>query len=644
VIDDDQLLSLAFSLASNPAGYALLIGAGVSKGAGLPSAWDVLEDLTAKAARLKGAEPENPTRWWEQTYGARATYEDVLERLAPSQDERQALLRGYFEPTPMVEPSIAHRGIAELVKSGTVRVIITLNFDRLVETAVRDAGIEPVVIANEADVAGMPPLHTIRCCVIHLHGDYLSPLSMLNTTTELAKYDRRHTKLLKRVLGDYGLIAAGWSANYDPALRNAIAEYSSGRFTFTWVEPGEQTEEARRLLELKHGQLVTTSADDAFGRLADAVASVQTRRARHPLTLPTAIETAKRELAGRSLRVSLHDTVANEFRLLHELEDIRNPTGASNDAYDVVVQRIDEASTVVSGLLATLAFWGDASTDKWWLGELRRFAVRGEGGGYTRLLDRRLIAGSSMFYAAGIAAVASERFDLLLRLLSTTREARYGGTEPFARDFGADRFQPEARPDLLRPYPIVEPILAQVFGTSSERLDEWWQQFEVIRFTYLTMRDRFFDQSYQSHSQVAGQIVAENRTLERLRKQNDTQAAEASAALIEQLKAESSETFKVITASADVGRSHVRTVNSSLGREFAAPVAEQLAWDVEADGRSHPLLRAGFADGPGELVAALRAVSAKLGEIGSELSWASLPPGGGALSDVIWLDDLSGLS
>ena len=63
-----------------------------------------------------------------------------------------------------------------------MRVILTLNFDRLVEQAVRAEGIEPTVVASPADVEGIAPLHTLECCIVHLHGDYLNPTSTTNSS------------------------------------------------------------------------------------------------------------------------------------------------------------------------------------------------------------------------------------------------------------------------------------------------------------------------------------------------------------------------------------------------------------------------------------------------------------------------------
>ncbi|WP_416960788.1 hypothetical protein [Streptomyces sp. Agncl-13] len=56
------------------------------------------------------------------------------------------------------------------------------------ENALRELGIEPHVVANADDAAGLAPLHTLTCLVVHVHGDYLRPTTMLNTPEELDHY------------------------------------------------------------------------------------------------------------------------------------------------------------------------------------------------------------------------------------------------------------------------------------------------------------------------------------------------------------------------------------------------------------------------------------------------------------------------
>lgn len=55
--DDDSLLAVAFSLHANPGSYALLIGAGVAAASGIPTAWDVLADLTPPESPFHAQSP-----------------------------------------------------------------------------------------------------------------------------------------------------------------------------------------------------------------------------------------------------------------------------------------------------------------------------------------------------------------------------------------------------------------------------------------------------------------------------------------------------------------------------------------------------------------------------------------------------------
>ncbi|QNE35446.1 SIR2 family protein [Leifsonia shinshuensis] len=645
--DEDTLISVSFGLASSPGTYALLVGAGVSKGAGLPSAWDVLVDLTGRVADLKGETPDDPVRWYEETFETVTTYESVLERLAPTTYERQALLRTYFEPNPeedgSAEPTEAHRAIARLVSEGAVRVIVTLNFDRLIERALREAGIEPLVIASEADIAGMPPLHTAPCCVVHLHGDYLNPPSMLNTVEELSEYGDDRRQLLERILTDYGLIAAGWSAVYDRALREAIKQSYPGRYTLTWIEPGTPGEEATQLRLSKNGVLVQTDADRGFGRLADAVQSMRSRHARHPLTLATAVETAKRELAGGKVSISLHDTIAAEFRRLYELEDIRNPSGSSDSALSDIVARIDEAAEVVDGLIATLAYWGDEVTDRWWIDELPRFAQAGEGSGSTLLLERRLIAGSAMFYTAGVAAVAAQRYGLLRQLFTLTRESQFTGRrEPLASCLAIDHFTVNIPEGGRRPYSVVAPILDEAFPVPAEKREQWWQLFEVLRNAALLMDDTLFQRDYldYAHTRKALGNAEQSRT-GAIRLGNSVNKAAAEQRISEAQKS-LKEQLREITRLVFPTPVHLRAAMSGERNSYLIPVAEQLAAELAVDGQRHPLIRTGFADEAERLECAVLAVSIKFGELGRETARGRIHSGAGfgVIASKVWLDSV----
>lgn len=51
---DDDITRIAFSLHENPGIYALLIGSGVSRSAGIPTGWEITRDLIRRVAINQG--------------------------------------------------------------------------------------------------------------------------------------------------------------------------------------------------------------------------------------------------------------------------------------------------------------------------------------------------------------------------------------------------------------------------------------------------------------------------------------------------------------------------------------------------------------------------------------------------------------
>ena len=644
---DSELLTVAFSLHSNPGAYALLLGAGVSAPSGIPTAWGVLEDLVARSAELAGGKPEDPIAWYEERYGAEPTYEGVLERIAPTQVERQRLLRDFFEQSPediesgRKRATPAHHAIAKLVRSGAVKVIVTLNFDHLIEQALRAEGIEPTIVASPADIDGMAPLHTLDCFVVHLHGDYLNPTTMLNTVAELAAYHPSTATLLQRILEDYGLIVAGWSAKYDPALRDAIAKHYPARFTLTWFEPAEPSEEATNLRILKKGIHVPQNADIGFGRLADGVAALATRRARHPLTIPVAVETAKRELSGRAVAIGLHDRLQQEFEALHRLPEFHLSDYNNGTDYTRMLSRIEEASRLPAALLAALAYWGNDRTDRWWIDELPRFSTPTDGSGLTALLSMRVIAGSFLFYAAGISAVAAQRFDLLGRLFALRKPNRYNGkfdTIASSVDAGAGYSGADNSPTRL--YDVAEPLLRDTLALGAEPLDDAWQTFEVVRLAWVISQSPGFKALHDEYVlKNAAFQIASDAFDEAKRAGSDVGTAQAARAAAWE---DRDRTLGSICYLAPVGRPHILTVDDQLDGRQRSVSATRLIHDLTVEGTSHPLFTNGLFNDVESTIVAVTAVSARLGMLGHDLSVARLSGGSGSIPMQMWLD--SGLT
>jgi hypothetical protein len=192
------------------------------------------------------------------------------------------------------------------------------------ESALREEGVEPTVVTGPSDIAGLAPVHIIKFLVVHLHGDYLSPASMLNTVEELGTYPDELNALLDRIFDEYGLIISGWSATWDIALRDALARCSTRRFGAYWADPFLLNEKAEDLRVQRRGVYVHADADTFFGKLADTTDALADTERQHPATVAVAVATAKRSLSGARIAVPLHDAIRAEYERVRELRPL-NP-------------------------------------------------------------------------------------------------------------------------------------------------------------------------------------------------------------------------------------------------------------------------------------------------------------------------------
>jgi hypothetical protein len=136
----DARVALATSLHAAPGVYAVLVGSGMSSAAGIPTGWQVVQDLIRKIAVAEGVDPAElgdvPEGWWADRGRPEPRYDTLLAALASTDAARQALLRRYFDPPPAqggpIHPTAGHQVLATLCASGRLRLILTTNFDRLI--------------------------------------------------------------------------------------------------------------------------------------------------------------------------------------------------------------------------------------------------------------------------------------------------------------------------------------------------------------------------------------------------------------------------------------------------------------------------------------------------------------------------------
>ena len=416
-------------MAAGPGQYALLIGSGVSRSAGIPTGWEITLDLVSQIARAQnGDAPADPESWWKEHRSDALEYSRLLEALAPQPAECSQLLHGYFEPTDEEReagtkaPSPAHRAIAKLVSTGVVHVIVTTNFDRLLERAIQDEGTSPVVISTPDQAEGASPLAHNACTIVKVNGDYLDS-RIKNSDAELASYDPRIDELLNRIFDEYGLVVCGWSAEWDSGLRKAIERTKSRRYTTYWAARGELGTAAADLVT--HRGAVPIRIDDAdrfFGDLADKVATLRESQD-DPESIAVAVSQLKRYLPRPEDRIRYADLMraATEDLVLATSED-KFPVSMQNVAYEECVDRMDRYERLADRLLhlvATAAYWGEDAHLPEIVGLVRRLAEAAHTrGGLTVLVELLRYPSLLAMYVAGIALVDRENYPGLNAVLS----------------------------------------------------------------------------------------------------------------------------------------------------------------------------------------------------------------------------------
>ncbi|GHA71104.1 hypothetical protein GCM10010372_82670 [Streptomyces tauricus] len=429
-------MAMALNVHSSPGVYALLLGAGVSFASGVKTGWGVVQDIVGKVAVAR--DPDNPDarteamadpeKWWEANTSEPLGYSALLAAVAPMPASRQAMLAEYFEPEEGQEdskgPTAAHRAIAQMVKRGNIRVILTTNFDRLTERALQEVGISPQVVSRPDQIKGIKPLAHSQVTVIKLHGDY-ADLEQRNTVDELETYPTELQQLLEQVLDDYGLIVCGWSADWDKALVRAIEGTRSRRYPLFWSQYGRFSDAALSLTA-QHDAVVIDgkSADELFTDLVRRVEALD-RLTVAPITRDVAVVQLKRALPDPLRRIELFDLVDQAVsQIVGRSTPEHRPVHATSDAWadtfgsNVRGYRAD--SDTLLHLLSNGVFHDDGTHDHVWRRAIERLLrLRDTSPGtFNEYLEKlRHLPALLATWTIGVAAVLDRREELLATIL-----------------------------------------------------------------------------------------------------------------------------------------------------------------------------------------------------------------------------------
>jgi len=448
------MVALATSVHASPGVYALLLGSGVSSATGIRTGWQIVSAGDAAA--------DNPEAWWsEHGDGQPLGYSGLLEALAPTPAARDALLSGYFEPTPeeladgLKAPGEAHRAVAGLIARGSVRVVVTTNFDRLLERALEAVGVQPQVLSRPEQIVGATVLRHHRATIIKLHGDY-ADLDKRNTVDELQTYSPEFEGLLRTVLDEYGLLVSGWSADWDLALVSALEATRIRRYPLFWGFYGTSLGESASRLVAQHSavQLPGQTADSLFGGLVRRLEALD-RLADPPISRAMAVARLKRALPDPVRRIELYDLLDREVTgVVERVQDTQRyplvpPPGATNQVLD---DRISDLRSDVDTLLYLLTHGvfhdADGTHDALWVRVVQRLMaartlMTGPQNQYLEAL--RHYPAVLALCTAGVAAVVAGRDITAVHLLRRPLWRSHSGIQ-----------DEQAAVKALRPYRVVD--------------------------------------------------------------------------------------------------------------------------------------------------------------------------------------------
>lgn len=382
----DPITKISFSIYENKGVYALLLGSGISRSAEIPTGWDITLNLIeriAKAEEISGV--DDWEAWYKETKKKVPSYSNILEELASTTSERRSILNTYIEPTAEEQaegkkiPTVAHYAIAELVSKGFIKVILTTNFDRLLESALQERGITPTVVASVDALKGAEPLAHSYCYILKLHGDYKDN-RILNTEEELAKYRAPYKKLLARIFDEYGLIVCGWSGEWDEALRSELLKVANRRYSTFWTTINPPTDKATALINHRKAQVIEIeSADAFFTKVNKQVQILETTKRENPANLGLLKATVKQYLSKPDeYKIQLEDlmqtemeqliqtTNTEEFATQHKPYLTWEVLQALFERYNAIAERL----VLIAGMIGR---WGTSENHQLFSGLLQEF-------------------------------------------------------------------------------------------------------------------------------------------------------------------------------------------------------------------------------------------------------------------------------
>jgi len=244
--------------------YILFAGAGISKDAGVPTAWDLMLKIAGLLYVADNPEREISSvdleKWFTESKYAQMEYSELMELIYSKNPDQQNFLKKCLNN---LEIGDSHKGIAELARRGIIRAIITTNFDHYIEKALEEKGLEIQVISTEEDLKNSEPL--IQCNSVRIykpHGN-LGCGKLKNTPKDLESLSQLTEKELIRVMSEHGVIVLGYSGR-DKGIQQLFKKRNYTYYPLFWVDPKRPEEIMEKILKKNNYTYIQCSGAGKF--------------------------------------------------------------------------------------------------------------------------------------------------------------------------------------------------------------------------------------------------------------------------------------------------------------------------------------------------------------------------------------------
>lgn len=258
----DPILPLAVSIAEGRGNCAFFLGSGVSRPAGIPTGKEILRDAVIQLYKLsnniESVSDKELLKWLKKSNYKDFTYSQILEAFCPSPEERRRFLEKYFIGKNSTD---FHRLVAKMVKKNVIKVILTTNFDRLMEKALEDESIDYNVVASSDDLVHIRPREHSNCRIMKLHGDY-QKTNIRNTKKELQKLEPAIEKEFQEILDRYGITVIGYSGADEGVM--SCFEKRNSKYTLYWFTKDAVNDRVQELIRQQDGRVIKRDNADGF--------------------------------------------------------------------------------------------------------------------------------------------------------------------------------------------------------------------------------------------------------------------------------------------------------------------------------------------------------------------------------------------